>query len=225
MRLIVFGCSLTYGHGLPDCFDPPTNPGQSPSTLGWPNILAQHLGRTCINNALPGESNKAIWNSIINFKYRSTDMVFVLWSYPERTAIITRTHIQTIGTWNNPEYYESVYDSYDADIMSKLFINHANLFLRAKNIKVYNMVIRKEYTNLLTLKNSKVENFIPAYIGSLREKYPMALDNSHPGLECQLAFTKEILNYLKIDNNIIKPKTIGIIERIKRMRYYMKTMP
>lgn len=45
-RLIAFGCSHTYGHGLPDCFIPPHRPGTDPSKLSWPYPLGELLNST-----------------------------------------------------------------------------------------------------------------------------------------------------------------------------------
>ena len=82
-RLIVFGCSNTYGTGLSDCRD-----RNSPaSILGWPNELATMMGiSTVINLGIGGASNKHISNSFLNkagddFFNTDTDVVVFLWSY------------------------------------------------------------------------------------------------------------------------------------------------
>lgn len=44
-KLVVFGCSFTFGHGLPDCLDVnKKGPGTLPSKMAWSNHL-QHLGK------------------------------------------------------------------------------------------------------------------------------------------------------------------------------------
>lgn len=197
-RLITFGCSLTFGHGLVDCFVPPKHPGSLPSAMGWPNIVAQHTNKICINMSSPGASNKRIWYSIINFKYQLPDIVIVLWSYPERTSIFKEACIEDIGTWNNPEYYNYMYDKIDSLIMSRLFINHANMFLQSKNIKVYNMVIAKEHTKMLTLGTTTISH-MPTFIADLRELYPCAMDHCHPGIECHQSYSKAILKHLNVE--------------------------
>ena len=46
-RLVVFGCSHTYGHGLRDCYDPLTgHPGPQPSLQAWPARLVELLRQT-----------------------------------------------------------------------------------------------------------------------------------------------------------------------------------
>lgn len=212
-RLIAFGCSLTFGHGLPDCFTPPDHPGSKHSNLAWPSILAKYMNRKCINMSTPGSSNKRIWHNVINFDYQETDIVFILWSFTDRTAILHKTHISDIGHWVEGTYYNDYYDQHDAEIMSSLFVNHANLFLKSKNIKVYNLVFSKNDLSILNFHNYKVD-YIPVYISKLKEKYPKALDNRHPGLECQEVFSKKILDYLSIENNLPEHKKINLFRRI-----------
>tara|TARA_B110000977_G_scaffold36752_1_gene49339 strand:- start:712 stop:1434 length:723 start_codon:yes stop_codon:yes gene_type:complete len=83
-RLIVFGCSNTYGEGLPDCRG---RPGGRASILGWPNQLATLMGiSTVINFGIGGASNKHISDSLLNkagadFFNPDTDVVVFLWSY------------------------------------------------------------------------------------------------------------------------------------------------
>jgi hypothetical protein len=46
MRIIAFGCSYTYGHGLPDCLDDDKiTQGPTHSNLAYPSILAEKLFR------------------------------------------------------------------------------------------------------------------------------------------------------------------------------------
>jgi hypothetical protein len=49
-RLIAFGCSNTYGEGLEDCWIPEFRKhGPKPSKVAWPQILADKMGRECVN--------------------------------------------------------------------------------------------------------------------------------------------------------------------------------
>ena len=88
-RLIVAGCSNTYGEGLPDCCER----GTQASILGWPNELATMMGiSTVINLGIGGASNKHISNSLLNkagddFFNPDTDVVVFLWSYFNRHCI------------------------------------------------------------------------------------------------------------------------------------------
>lgn len=212
-RLIVFGCSLTYGQGLPDCIMPCSNP----SRLGWPSILAKHMNRDCVNMSSPGSSNKRIWNTILNFNFVETDVVFILWSYPDRTSIIKKDSIIDINAWSDLGYYKSFYDEFDSNLMSKLFVNHANEFLKSKNIQTYNLVVKDSIKTILTFADS-ITKHIPIYIIRLSEFYPYAIDGCHPGIECNQTFAKQILEFLNVSNDIPHNKPYGIMKRLLRDR-------
>ena len=42
-KLVTFGCSYTYGHGLPDCIMAKGRAGKRPSKFAWPYLLAKKL--------------------------------------------------------------------------------------------------------------------------------------------------------------------------------------
>jgi hypothetical protein len=217
-RVITFGCSLTYGHGLPDCFSPPRDPGLNPSNLGWPSIIAKCLDRECINISSPGASNKKIWNDVIHFDYQETDIVFVLWSYIERSSIIhSSKKITFIGPWapDHSNYYKEFYDKHDATLMSSLFVNHANMFLQQKNITMHNIIPGTRELPILELNNIIVKH-IPIYITDIRDYHPLALDKRHPGIECQTAYSKKILDFLNIKNDLPEIKELNMLGKIKR---------
>tara|TARA_B100001287_G_scaffold48173_1_gene37177 strand:- start:731 stop:1495 length:765 start_codon:yes stop_codon:yes gene_type:complete len=88
-RLAVFGCSFTYGHGLPDCIGPDfTGPGEQPSKMGWPNHLKTRLQFTGLDNmAVPGASNKMIADEIVNYEIKEPTVAVILWSNFERKTI------------------------------------------------------------------------------------------------------------------------------------------
>jgi hypothetical protein len=199
-RLISFGCSLTYGHGLPDCFIPPFDPGLNPSKLAWPSVVAAKLGKTCINMSDPGASNKRIWNSIINYKFKQDDIVFILWSYVDRSAIINRMQVKDIGTWINNDrsmaYYKHIHSDFDALLQTKLFVSHADFFLKEKGIKVYHLVAERNLAKIFKLGNITVSH-VPLYIwNNYRCYHPTALDNSHPGIDCHIEFGEDVVKYI-----------------------------
>ena len=74
--LVAFGCSFTYGHGLPDCIgEDGVSNGPTPSVLAWPNQLKTFCNfKTVDNQGEPGASNKIITkriNRIRKFNCRS----------------------------------------------------------------------------------------------------------------------------------------------------------
>ena len=188
-RLIAFGCSLTYGHGLPDCHVPPTEPGLEPSYFAWPQLLAEKLGRECVNLSEPGSSNKRIWHTLINFEFQESDIVFVLWASPDRSCVLTDQHtIKDIGPWmDNEDYYKNYHTDYDATVQTKLYISHSNLIRSG----IHNLIPGIKLKHLLTLAGITVSH-LPVYIRDYASRYPLALDGNHPGPECHKVYAEEI---------------------------------
>ena len=88
-RLVSFGCSLTYGYGLPGCYNiRTTKQGMFPSKLAWPHLLAKLLDKKSTNLSESGCSNKHIWNRIVNFKFKKNDTVIILWTYRYRNTVL-----------------------------------------------------------------------------------------------------------------------------------------
>jgi hypothetical protein len=198
-RLIVFGCSLAYGVGLPDCW-----PNLSkPSKLSWTNIVAQNFGRKLVNKSRPGSANKSIWFTINKFKFKPDDVVVISWSYPERHSIIKSSltncplSIKNLQIRNidhdesSKSYYTDIYGNYDSIVMSKLYIDHANRILLDKGLTVYNLVIERKHSLLIG-----DHNFIPLYMGEYERVYPTALDGDHLGLEGQQVFASDLIKFL-----------------------------
>ena len=212
MRVIAFGCSYTYGHGLPDCVTPPTGPGMSPSNYAWPSIVAKELNAKCINKSSPGSSNKKIWHNIVNFKFKKDDIIFIMWTTPDRSCTLNKFSDIDIGIWKDSSrfYYENYYSHYDALMMSKLFVSNANFLLNNKGLTVYNLTTTKQSS---IFKLDKIINHLPVYIGNLKRQFPLALDNSHPGLECHNETAKQIIK--KIDHNL--KQELSFLDRLRLM--------
>ena len=111
-RLITFGDSFTYGHGLPDCFVAPYYPGDKPSKLGWVNILANKLNIDHVTNlSRPGASNRYILHSIINFNdFKEEDLIIIQPTYYSRDFFFRENNSPCfVGGWNlDPSNAEEV---------------------------------------------------------------------------------------------------------------------
>lgn len=193
MRVITFGCSFTFGHGLSDCFIPPHSCGGTPSKYAWPSLVAKELNVECINKSLPGSSNKKIWHSIVKFEFKKDDIVFVMWSYPNRSCTLYEDTDVDIGNWidSSVAYYKHYYSPYDSLMMSNLFVSNANTVLADQRIKTYNLTFNKRYFRL-----DKTVSSIPICMSELMQRFPLALDGSHPGPECHKEVAKQIGNYI-----------------------------
>lgn len=203
-RLITFGCSLTYGHGLPDCLENDGRPGKLPSVYAWPQLLADHLSRECINNALSGSSNKRIWHRIVNFKYHPLDLVIILWTSPDRYGIVrSKEEVFDIGPWMLGEaqiadtYYSKIYHEYNSRLETALYINHADLFLKQQGITPLHMIASKSFIDCFNLLDIVTE-FIPLHI--INSRYTTDISEtrftSHPGVKGHELFFKDLSKVL-----------------------------
>lgn len=214
-RLIVFGCSMAYGVGLEDCWPP-----MMPSRLNWCQIVADAMQKHLINMSVPGSSNKRICHEISRFKFLPTDTVIISWSYPDRSSIINSNKNIINLHHNSPNkesdiYYRYIYSKYDSELASTLYVDYSNRILKDQNLKVYNLVVEKQYKNIL--KNTVS---VPLHVCSYERSYPKALDDAHIGLEGNRAFAIDFLNYIGIDHSITE--SMKPYSRLKRLMIFLK---
>jgi hypothetical protein len=205
-RLIAFGCSNTYGQGLPDCHFKDKKggnlPGPHPSKHAWPEQLGKLLGATqVINKAAPGSSNKQIWNNIVNFDFLAEDFVVCHWSLLHRSCIFyPDKDLIALGLWAIPEVdigtayqkYVAVTDSdYNLMIESCAYIDHAHLSLKNRVKHLYHVVFRSDEFDRVP-KWTSFEFITEA--GYYNRRFPLALDNAHTGVQGHKELAKDIFN-------------------------------
>lgn len=187
MRLISFGCSYTYGHGLPDC---PDNNGlpqlNKPSELSYPFILAKKLNYDCVNLGKSGNSNKEIWNDILTFDFQSTDVVVVVWTYYSRFCIIKSTSIRRINPWKEEEkvFYMNYSNRNDMIIDFYGRLNHVNFYLNSVGVKNYHYIIEDI--------EDKTPKWNTTNILGTFNKIDEADDHCHPGLLSHSTFAEKL---------------------------------
>jgi hypothetical protein len=186
-RLIVFGCSYTYGHGLQDCIaSNGSAPGLYPSKFAWPQLVANVANLECINQSDPGSSNQQILWQIERFDFEVNDTVIIHWSFCNRAMYRTiKNDIVKIlpqygkskGLVLAKKYYalENQLNMYDK---TRIFLNYANY--RLKNIGINNF-------------DTDDINLVHYYKKNLFPDADTALDNSHPGPKTHQRFAEYIL--------------------------------
>ena len=182
-RLIALGCSHTYGHGLEDCFVPPSGFSATPSKLSWSSQLAKLMNiESVVNLSKPGCSNKYILHSALNFNYKSSDLVVVLWTYNDRTGIfLNRDHYETIAHWVGTKYsnkfIKNFYSEHDLVFQNSVYINYFNMYTKELNLNYfYDFIDHSAGENFSLIKDNR---FIDVDFNSHLNKYGKALDNSH----------------------------------------------
>lgn len=190
MRIIAFGCSYTYGHGLPDCPDNNGQPGDKHSELAFPTLLSQKLNCDYINLGKSGNSNKEIWNDILNFNFKKDDIAIITWTYYSRFCIIKTDKVQRISPWNERDkpFYMNYSNRNDMLLDFYTRLNHINTHLKTKGIQSFNYVVEDSE------KSPPVWNCTD--ILGLFEKKDKADDNVHPGELSHKIFADDIYNYI-----------------------------
>jgi hypothetical protein len=193
MRIIAFGCSYTYGHGLPDCLEKDKiTQGPNPSRLAFPTLLANKLNCQSINLGKSGNSNKEIWHDILNFKFQEDDIVIVTWTYFSRFCIIKADNIRRINPWKEEEklYYMNYSNRHDMVLDFYGRLNHINLYLSNIGLKNYNFVIESPELEIPSWSQT-------AILGKF-EMLDQADDNCHPGVISHAEFAAIIHSQINI---------------------------
>jgi len=174
--LFAFGCSLTFGHGLKDCWDEQAQtPGKSPSQFAWPQLFANKI-------------NHKNWIDEISVN----DLVIIKWSYSNRWCVIENDHVRPmhIGTkqWNI--WQKDYTNEEDSAWLTKQFIDLSSILLNERKIKYFHLATDLVDYDKLDLRYSKfVKN---SSIIPFKKRFPRALDGSHPGEEAHSEYAKSL---------------------------------
>lgn len=219
MRLVTFGCSLTYGQNMPDNAHINCDPYTLPSNMSWPAQLGKLMGVEVVNYGRPAAGNKEIWYNAIRSNLTDTDIVVVLWTHWDRWCTIRknedllylRAHPSVVeeksrSHYNNDKrmyaeaYYTHIHDAYDSKIDFLLRCNHLHTYWNSIGIKNFHYTVRKPASDLE--KELKQWNQTPISDTTLmyyRTKYPedLALDGTHPGSKVYGLFAKKVYDEIK----------------------------
>lgn len=204
-RLIAFGCSNTFGKNLDDNF--PLN--EFPSNLAWPTILSDLFGVELINNGKSGASNKEILYTILNFDFKSNDIVFVLWTHADRHCIIhNKDEIERLGVWwanslgkerkKNKTFFKIIHNEYDQKIQNFFFYNLASYYMHCKEINHVFLPLCKDYINNEDFLWDTTK-FLNTFFLDIRAKNKLAQDKLHAGPKAHKIFANEV--YQKFINS------------------------
>jgi len=197
-RLIAFGCSNTYGQGLADCHIPPGLPGKTASKTAWPNTIGNLLKCSkVINQSVPGASNKLIWKTIVDFKFKHGDLVFINWTHSDRHCFFTNDQHMSIGPWiknkANNFYYKVFYSETDSILDFFNRADHSKRYLDSLGLISYHTATGHITINAIP-KSPKwcSVDFMNTSLYNIRDLHPTALDNMHPGQEAHDHFANDL---------------------------------
>ena len=214
-KIVAFGCSYTYGHGLHDCHDRKTNgAGPRPSNYTYVQHLARRLRiNTVLNLAEPGVGNKYIMHKIDTNLHNidKEDLVIIQWSFIERYSILHNSEdIKNLGPWKvdhdkiSSGYYKHLYSEYDHRKHAGWYINCANAMLKHKGVtRVINTEPPDEQfdKSVIIDQDNYWENSLPDY------RVDWANDDSHPGLNSHRGYAEAM--YIAHKHKFLKWNTIN----------------
>ena len=161
-KLVTFGCSFTYGHGLSDCMAEDGSNGPTASEQAWPSVLGKLTGMKVDNASSPGSGNLMITKAIVDYsKFTKQTVVVIMWSNNDRETIYKtgneKLHMlpgfldDTMpGTFwfdkdkNNfkktiTTYYENYHEDWNATLNQTIRMNFVHAFLKNKGIKSFHV--------------------------------------------------------------------------------------
>jgi hypothetical protein len=216
-RLVVFGCSYTYGTGLPDCGSMTPSLENlifntlSPSKLGWASLLGQKLGIEVVNIGEPGGSNTEILYNILGFKYQPGDIVIVMWSNYRRDLIFTKNYISKhsdkwFAVWRSRfnkklaafskvkenSLWIKYMNEHDYCVKTKMYMHHADLFFKNIGIKYLHYPSIPQELNDVKIDFLPIDNICNDGLFWI-DKTP----DGHPGIESNRLVADNIFKLLQ----------------------------
>jgi hypothetical protein len=202
-RLVAFGCSFTYGDALPDNFDL-KGTGPKPSEFAWPAVLGNMLSLEVDNQGRSGASNFEILYNILRYKFDPSDIVVIMWSFPDRdmlfhdSFLVNHQNHTSIGNWDDSPLAKSwamTHSTSDLAIKSWFYIHHASTYLESENIRYVNVFT--SYKNLRRFKPKFLKvNFFNIEPGIVNMWKDYALDNNHPGVKSHTFIANRIKGFI-----------------------------
>lgn len=204
-RLVVFGCSYTYGVGLEDCQDTIIDgikiPCPTPSKLGWPALVANKLDLDLVNMAWPGASNIEILYNILKFDFNIDDIVVIMWSHYARDLVfdgfisipLMRSRL---APWSSHEFTRKWIDQMteeDFSVKTLIYMHHVCLFLNSKGVKYIHYPAAPDDLDVYPVPHLKIENLYKDGIVWVDK----ATDNGHPGPKSNTIVANNIYDILR----------------------------
>jgi|TARA_B100001094_G_scaffold323824_1_gene375376 hypothetical protein len=213
-KIFFFGCSYTYGHGLPDCRNLST-----PSKLGWATRLADQAGKEYVNLSDPGGSNRQAVHLAQNCDIQSGDIAIFHWTFINRYFYLDWHSkfqgVQTtkIGNWmlknksKRPKMHyfnwSEVHMMHDTEIL----IDYINNKFEKKGIRCINfepMIYKDKATDWeldYWTKNIDCTTIFDncnllhwqKFVSAKKGYTDLADDGDHPGLTSNIRFANYIL--------------------------------
>lgn len=198
-RLVVFGCSYTFGVGFPDCVkgnvkspyysNPDRNTELKESKFTYPNLIAKELDLELVNKSVPGNSYKGIARSVLDFNFRDDDISIIQWTFQDRHTIFKEhTYDFNIHPINSNDvieknWYKHFHSDYDSIKTSDIYL------AAAMSVRCHiNLRCMEWYSN--------TPNDLDKDLHWYMDNYPV-LDDGHMGYEAHIEIAKNLMEIVK----------------------------
>ena len=186
MRLVTFGCSLTYGQFL-----------YSRYTQSWPAQLGAMLNVPVVNMGMHGASNKEILYEILNFDFQSEDVCVIMWTNIYRWIIFDEIENNRLGAWQRTKqaqaFVEHFWNEYDMELDLFERANHAH-----KIIPNCYQLVSDNISLKAPPKWNKVNFLTDIDFDHIRQQYTPASDGKHPGKEAYTELAEKLYNAIRV---------------------------
>tara|TARA_B100000085_G_scaffold70905_1_gene63576 strand:- start:12201 stop:12875 length:675 start_codon:yes stop_codon:yes gene_type:complete len=219
-RIVAFGCSFTYGEGLPDW----SESKGLPSRFAWPAVLGMKLEYEVLNQGIPGGSNKQCAMKVLDTEFDEDDIAIFYWTFWHRDVIfrenkgkrcdlkILPSQNENFKDWTKKEkkilqfYYKNSYEPFHSFIEDIAWINHAKYHLDGLGIKNFHFTVMpipyvERGKGLLPFWDKKIH--LPKwnkvdFVQLCHRKFQVdEMPDGHPGVKTQSIMANKILKVIE----------------------------
>lgn len=220
-RLVAFGCSYTYGHGLEDCrYDGVKYTDDElikhPSQLAWPKLAADMLGMQCVNHSLCGVGNKFTAKRIAEFEFRPGDIAVIMWTiFTRHCVIMDDGNVVHLGAWqldvektNTVEnriscsYFTDAYTEANSIFENLAYINFADSVLKHSGVKHVHCSIGSQYHDieLMPYLFERGHHWNRVKPALLFDDTRGRAEDGHPNEQSHSAFADTLVEYIQTNS-------------------------
>lgn len=220
MRLVTFGCSRTYGMGLPDVY--PDNKKQG-SDYAWPVHFKNYYNYdSLLNLARPGVDNSHIARTVLDFTTSDDEDSFYIiqWATPNRISFYDEkdNKYDFYGIWSledkDPKkatkakfYYENFFSGYQSKINTIMMIYMIQLHMEKINKKYFMFTFTNsgifeidfDFFKNLPIDGNTIYPINSSHVEE--ENTDIALDNNHNGVKFHKRFAEILIAYHNKNNS------------------------
>jgi len=176
--VFAYGCSHTFGTGLPDTLDHRGTQGfPTASRYAYPQLLANVTGLSVENHGRPGASARLVHSMVHRHlpRFHTGDTVIIQWPNRDRFCVFSDPRHDILPHNTDPvsrAFYRYLYEPADQDQDIRFRSEHLEYLLGSRGVRCVQFATDSllESTHMIDLR-----------IDTIRTQFPLAADGWHPG--------------------------------------------